>query len=92
MSVIRQDIHGPFVFAGGYCFRPEHPIGYSHVHKPGTQFTKGQKVRATHHGGTPLASVTDPVSGRKETWHSHGDYLSTGKKSVELYRPDYECW
>lgn len=92
MSVVRQDQHGPYVFTGGYCFRPDFPVGYQHVHASTTRFAKGQKVRATHRGGSPLATLVDPATGIKETWFSHGDYLSTGAKSVELYRPSYETW
>lgn len=88
MSKIRRDVHGLYLIAGGYYFRPLFPIGYCHRFKSETQFGEGDTVKASHKGGTPLASVkSDDV---RETWYSHG--ATSGRESVECFRPEYDSW
>lgn len=85
MNTVHADIHGLFVRAGGYVFRPVFPVGYQHVYKDGTALPVGAKVKATHQGGTPLAKVGN------ETWFSHGAYHATEGTSAS-WKPSYEQW
>lgn len=58
MSVIRQDSHGLFVIAGGYCARPGAVGGYSHAYNMTDGGLKaGDMVRARHIAGTPLIKL-----------------------------------
>lgn len=88
MALIREDRHGLYIKAGGYIFRPVFPIGYNHVHKDGSEYSKGDKVYAVHRAGGPLAKVG------VEVWFSHGAYFpqSQPKNSESHYKPPYESW
>ena len=93
MTIIRQDQHGLYVLCGGYCFRPDFPVGYNHAFPSSTKFKLGQNVQGRHRGGTPLGTLS--LAGHKETWFAHGFYFdSAGKKvsSALLHRPTHEKW
>ncbi len=81
MAKIRVDSRGVFILANGSCYRPFHPEGYRHIHKDGSVFRAGQKVKAKALSGSPLLRVK--LGDVTEYWHSHGSYYENGKANFK---------
>lgn len=57
-SPIRADALGPYVRTGGYVFRPGAIRGREHsVRMDDAGLVAGDRVKARHKGGTPLAKI-----------------------------------
>lgn len=93
-STINTDCHGLYIRTGGYVFRPvrsRSTTGYlksCHPGKVATQCVDGQRVNATHIGGSPLArvKVNDKLT---EYWSSHGTYFKLPERG---FHPSEDVW
>lgn len=95
MSVVHEDMHGLFVKTGGYLFRPQ-LSWHSQVRagvllgsrQPVPVVAKGDKVKARHLPGSPIAEVAGSI------WFSHGSYFVSraDERGIVPTRPSIICW
>lgn len=84
---IRSDVHGLYVRAGGYLFRPVHSrhtaLAYALLPSPvSTAYREGDTINARHLAGSPLGKVGN------ETWYAHGSYIDADAKQI----PSDQVW
>lgn len=93
---VYNDVHGLYIRAGGYIFRPDFPVGYKHLENDCGAIKQDDKVNANHCGGTSLGTVKNPETGVTETWYVHGPATSYSRtiktKSEDIFRPSYDKW
>ena len=76
MALVREDLHGIYVQAGGYYARPGGVRGYMHAYDMSNGgLVKGMKVKAKHMGGSPIIKLT-LADGTHRYWYICGSILS----------------
>jgi len=86
-SLVRSDENGLFIKTGGHKFRPGAITGYCHAYRMDDGNLKaGNKVKARHIGGTPLAKLT-LEDGTVTRW---SEEYSWGKDRIEA--PEDAQW
>jgi len=83
MALVREDDEGIYVISGGVTARPGAVRGYGHAYRMDDGgLAKGDKVSASHVGGTPMVRLKLP-DGTVTRWH-----CQDSRRPDELMEPD----
>lgn len=80
MTLVRSDIWGLFVRAGGYIARPGNVRGFAHAFRVDDGGLKaGDKIKATHIGGAQLTRVVTQGGLKLHWFHYDMDNVPDAK-------------